>query len=232
MKICKRCDLEKPTEEFSKQSNSVDGRYPHCKKCDSDRKKLRRLNNLDSERLSDRIRYLENKPAKLKAAKEYRNREEVKVRSREYIKIWRSTLEAKTKRTIYQKRWDDKNKNKILAAKRINSKKRRVEDAAYKIRMNLSRRINMSLKRTVKKVDRTMILTGIGRLELMDYLAEKFVPGMTWENYGPVWHVDHIKPCSKFNLLEEKDQRACFHYKNLQPLFRIENIKKSNKYAE
>jgi hypothetical protein len=42
---------------------------------------------------------------------------------------------------------------------------------------------------------------------------------MTFENYGE-WEIDHMTPISKFNL---KD------YKNLQPLWMIDNRKKSNK---
>ena len=45
--------------------------------------------------------------------------------------------------------------------------------------------------------------------------------------YG--WHIDHIKPCASFDLSDPKQQLKCFNYKNLQPLWAEENIKKSNK---
>lgn len=55
---------------------------------------------------------------------------------------------------------------------------------------------------------------------------------MSWENYGFYgWHIDHIKPCSKFDLTDPKQQEQCFHYSNLQPLWAIENFKKSDKYV-
>jgi hypothetical protein len=57
----------------------------------------------------------------------------------------------------------------------------------------------------------------------------RFRPGMTWENYGPVWHVDHIKPCAKFDLTDPDQQRACFHFSNLQPLFADENLRKGGR---
>jgi len=53
--------------------------------------------------------------------------------------------------------------------------------------------------------------------------------GMTWENYGKYWHMDHRRPISSFNLLDDNDVTACFHYTNLQPLLAIENLKKNNK---
>jgi hypothetical protein len=43
------------------------------------------------------------------------------------------------------------------------------------------------------------------------------------------WHIDHIKPCSSFDLTKEEEQRKCFHYTNLQPLWATDNRKKADK---
>ena len=51
---------------------------------------------------------------------------------------------------------------------------------------------------------------------------------MNWDNYGQ-WHIDHIRPCASFNLLDPIEQKICFHYTNLQPLWAEDNLKKSNK---
>ena len=64
---------------------------------------------------------------------------------------------------------------------------------------------------------------------LIIHLEKQFKPGMTLDNYGE-WHIDHIKPITKFDLKNENELRKCFHYKNLQPLWAIENIKKGDKY--
>jgi len=52
---------------------------------------------------------------------------------------------------------------------------------------------------------------------------------MTWDNYGPKWHIDHIVPISNFNL-ENREQflQAC-NWLNLQPLWAEENLKKGNR---
>ena len=53
---------------------------------------------------------------------------------------------------------------------------------------------------------------------------------MTWKNHGlKGWHIDHIIPCAAFDLTKEEEQKKCFHYSNLQPLWWIDNLKKSNK---
>jgi hypothetical protein len=62
----------------------------------------------------------------------------------------------------------------------------------------------------------------------MLHLQLQFRDGMSWNNYGRVWHVDHIKPCASFNLLDESEQLKCFHYSNLQPLFAHENLVKGD----
>ena len=79
-----------------------------------------------------------------------------------------------------------------------------------------------------KKNNTTMELTGCSVIFLKGYLEAKFKDGMNWSNHG-LWHIDHIKPCISFNLLDENEQKACFHYSNLQPLWASENLSKSCK---
>ena len=52
---------------------------------------------------------------------------------------------------------------------------------------------------------------------------------MTKYNHG-LWHVDHIRPCASFDLSKPKQQKICFHYTNLQPLWAHENSSKGAKY--
>jgi hypothetical protein len=61
------------------------------------------------------------------------------------------------------------------------------------------------------------------------YLEDLMVDGMTWENYGSVWDIDHIVPLKYQNpTLEEIIERL--HYTNTQPLWKRDNIVKGNKY--
>lgn len=64
---------------------------------------------------------------------------------------------------------------------------------------------------------------------LVEHLERLFLPGMTWANHGPVWHIDHVVPCSKFDLTKPEEVRKCFALSNLQPLWGEDNIRKSNK---
>ena len=55
---------------------------------------------------------------------------------------------------------------------------------------------------------------------------------MSWENYGSYWHIDHIKPDSRFiyESVEDIEFKKCWALSNLQPLKAEDNLKKSNKW--
>ena len=79
-----------------------------------------------------------------------------------------------------------------------------------------------------EKAYKTIELLGCSIPEFKEYLEKLFKDGMNWDNYGYYgWHVDHILPCAYFDLSDPKQQRLCFHYTNLQPLWSKDNYKKS-----
>src|SRR6185369_5813664 len=82
-----------------------------------------------------------------------------------------------------------------------------------------------------KKSAKTKDLVGCPIEDLWKRLASQFRPGMTPENYGSVWHVDHKRPCASFDFSNPEHQRQCFHYSNLQPLFIEENRAKRDKWS-
>jgi hypothetical protein len=71
-------------------------------------------------------------------------------------------------------------------------------------------------------------MLGCSVQELWNHLESKFTPGMTRDNYGK-WHVDHIVPCVAFDLTDETQQLECFNFRNLQPLWARDNLKKHAK---
>jgi hypothetical protein len=82
-----------------------------------------------------------------------------------------------------------------------------------------------------KKAASTMELVGCTVAQLRQHLQAQFTDGMNWENYGKHgWHVDHIRPCASFDLADPEQQRQCFHYSNLQPLWAADNIRKGARW--
>lgn len=107
---------------------------------------------------------------------------------------------------------------------------RNKEDINHRLAGSLRARIRAAIKRdkTTKSFS-TMKLVGCTIEELKNHLKSQFDNKMNWQNYGS-WHVDHIIPVTAFNLSDLEQQKECFHFTNLQPLWGTENLRKSNKY--
>lgn len=80
----------------------------------------------------------------------------------------------------------------------------------------------------VTKACKAKELLDMDLAEYRIYLQGQFQPGMTWENYGPVWHIDHVRPCASFDLSDAAQQRECFNWSNTQPLFALDNLRKGD----
>ena len=97
-----------------------------------------------------------------------------------------------------------------------------------KVHQRLNARISAAFKRgRLSKSKTTAELLGCSIADCMDWLEAQFLPGMTWDNHGE-WHIDHIRPCASFDLTDPEQQKKCFHYTNLQPLWAKDNLSKSD----
>ena len=72
-------------------------------------------------------------------------------------------------------------------------------------------------------------MVGCSLGELVKHLEKQFLTGMSWENFG-MWHIDHIRPCASFDLENLSQAKLCFHYSNLQPLWALDNLRKSSTF--
>jgi len=98
-----------------------------------------------------------------------------------------------------------------------------------KIGMSFRRRVREALiAQRAGKFRSSSEMLGCTWQHLVTHLESQFKPRMTWENYGPYWHIDHKIPCAAFDLTKESEQRKCFHWTNLQPLTAVENFHKSD----
>lgn len=104
-------------------------------------------------------------------------------------------------------------------------------DIQYKIKTTLRNRFYSAIIKGFK-VKSVLKLLGCSIEECKIYIEKKFKHGMSWENHGKVWEIDHIKPCNSFDLTKLEEQEKCFHYTNLQPLTIFENRSKGDKYEK
>ena len=110
-----------------------------------------------------------------------------------------------------------------------NWQQKQSKDSNFRIALALRASVVGALKRQgVRKNRKTEALLGTTKVNARKYIESLFKPGMTWENHGE-WHLDHIIPCASFDLKCPVQQLACCYYKNLQPLWAIDNMKKGAK---
>jgi len=102
-----------------------------------------------------------------------------------------------------------------------------------RMRVNLGNRLNLAIRAGGGCKDQSVLrIIGCTVPELNEHIERQFVRGMTWKNYGGVWHVDHIVPCTYFDLTRHDEQRRCFHFTNLRPLWAEQNIKEGNRRGQ
>jgi hypothetical protein len=199
--------------------------------------------------------YLKNKEKILKDAKEYylKNKEKIKKCKKKFqLKNAKMLAEkakqrrikdkekiSKQRRKRYLKNVEKfkkqvrksylKHRKKIIAHGVAYTREKRRRDPYFRLIMNLRSRIRHALKGEDKSA-RSRELIGCTIEELWKQLEKNFKPGMTRENYGHyTWHVDHIIPCFSFDLSDPEQQKKCFHYTNLQPLWAFDNLSKGKK---
>lgn len=115
-------------------------------------------------------------------------------------------------------------KYKIWAAKYHRMK--RNEDIGFRLSSNLRNRVRKAML-GINRSTSTLKLIGCSIEELISHIESKFIAGMSWTNYGE-WHIDHIKPLNSFDLTDPVQLSAACNYRNLQPLWAEDNIRKSD----
>lgn len=214
-KICSNKFHKKwlPIEEFSTINKKyIDGEskyHSHCNKCRNYDRKIQRvrLNVFKELNFNNKFEtYLKNykRPEKKNGNK--------CVKHNEYIKICFECYPYESMEFI----------EKYKKIKKFNTLQR--------LKQNLRHRVYSALKNNNCSYN-SKELIGCNIEEYWEYLKPLMKEGMTKENYGPVWHIDHIKPVSLFDLKDPQEQKKCFNYKNTQPMFGAENIRKSNNYT-
>lgn len=174
-----------------------------------------------------------------------RNQERVRAYRKAYYEAHREQEHAS------RRKWGMENPDRIKELRRADAKKNgkarrerrkptRNANERKRYWSNLEYRLEKVLRASLTQAVRlqgtrksvaTERLVGCSWGALRAHLESLWKPGMTWENYGygeDRWNIDHIKPCASFDLSSPEQQKACFHYSNLQPMWQPENFKKGS----
>ena len=239
MKICKKCGINKPLDDYGDNKKNGDGKSIYCKECERLRGADYRNKNRQKVNESSKNWRINNPENYKKTIEKYLDKNP-NMKSTERAKIYRQDInyqeiERERTRDYYknnivierEKRKDYYHKNKKKEREKNNKWKnnKRKNDGFYRMKINLRHRLRDYLIGE-SKGKKTTEIVGLDKTEFKLYIQSKFVDGMSWENYGD-WHLDHIKP-----LCSAKDSEEALilnHYTNLQPLWAEDNLIKNRK---
>jgi hypothetical protein len=202
MKICSKCNIEKLLNQFNKNKTKSDGYHVWCKQCISINNK--KLYIIDSKRIKQQTNdyYHNNKDIISPKLKEYRNKLEIKLKQKQYIKEW-----VKNNKTHYRQY-----QNNYV-------KQRRNNDPYFKTIENLKSQIYIYLKNKTKN-NKTEILLGYKYVDFINKI------GIIKDNL----EIDHKIPISWFK--NETPIDIIWNLNNLQLTTQEYNRKKSNTYSD
>jgi hypothetical protein len=224
-RVCKKCGRSLPLSEFYSHTRKTGTalNYFSCKSCWAEAKKRRRIANPGKYAEQDR-KWQQKNREKCRA-----NCRRWKLKHPElYVKCQKKYYDAnREKRIETSKRYRLNNIEKYRGFRRAQYSKSK----SYRISVLLRRRMFGEMKKaSAKKSKTTFELLGCTISEFKKYIESIFLPGMSWENHSiHGWHLDHIIPISSFDLTKPDQQKICFNYKNIQPLWAEDNLRKSDK---
>ena len=220
---CTKCANVLPRSAFSKCLRRKTGLQAWCNNCK--RPEKTKLNLQEAERL----RIIEHKKCtKCKELLPYDSFHRTEQRTtlglqgqcknckNQWQSIWNhSDTGRKCKNRWAKNNWKDNEKYRVRHYER--AIERYTTDPKYKMTKLLRNRLGHALKRAVngklpKKYTNTLKLLGCDMSFFMKHIQKQFKPGMTWENQGKIWHIDHRVPCASFDLTDPEQQRTCFHF--------------------
>lgn len=150
-------------------------------------------------------------------AKQYRNNNKEIIKNNQ--KLWYDNVGRELKKEY------DKGR---LEYTRERDRVRYQTDENYRIIKVLRTRLYKTMKgdKSSKSI-KNMI--GVPFQYFLNWIEFQFQESMNWDNYGAIWDIDHVQPCSSFDLTNDDQKCMCFNWKNMRPLLKYDNAIKSNK---
>jgi hypothetical protein len=232
-KICKGCNKEKDLDDFFRLKYSHDGRQHYCKNCGSAK---------SAKYLKDRIpkRYVELtricKDCKIEMDIEMFNKNcqahngrlpICKTCAKNRLVKNRSKTKYKPRERSNEDRESAKNKRREWHRRRHQIRK--ATDPIYDIKRRLKFRIHHLMKKMdCVKSQTSMKLLGCTIQFFKEWIESQFPDDMSWADRKS-FHLDHVRPCASYNLLNPDEQKQCFSWMNYRPMWATENLSKGDR---
>jgi hypothetical protein len=232
-KLCKQCNNIKKAEKVKENLKNLDKTLNKtCSVCNTEKiiTSFSRdgLSNIciDCSNVKRRTKYNNNEEIRLKAIKQATELKQKKKIIRDEIKqaeLEKLEKEIGQENTICKYCKEVKPKTRFRH-NRLKCKDCERDDPEYTLQKATRSRIHSCLFKNKS----TCEYLGCSRNEYIKWLTNND-KGYTLENYGDMWHIDHVIPLSRFNLKNEEEILLAFNWRNTMPLAAKENLSKNNK---
>jgi hypothetical protein len=235
-RVCKQCGIEKSINEFHLSKVNRGGHKLICAKCYNWNHRPQKFKEFVIEKQKLAEKGLKRCPRckEIKEIIEYAFSKQKKDGLRSYCKSCEQQINLEKSRTpkFIIKQHEYMATPQYLQRLKDRYHKKMDTNENFKTGLYLRNELNVALKNQgVIKNTQFNIQIGCTIDELNRYLETQFIGGMTWENHNRHgWHIDHIIPVNAFNFKDPVQQRACFYFKNLRPMWGRLNIQKGDKY--
>lgn len=216
-KECNNCNETLPLTNFRSKIWKTKKYYENkCKKCTY----INNKNKLVESKITDPNKYKRTMDKKkLSDNKRYVNKQKsIRIQQNTYYRKNKDIISSKRK--IYRKQNPDKVKH---------WKNKYRDSIEGKISMNLRRRVRYEIGSGKDWLE----LLGCSYNHLKKWFEYNFNEdkhlGFTWENYGTVWTIDHVKPCKSFDMNNQQHIQQCFNWMNTLPVKKKYNQEKNGK---
>lgn len=239
---CSTCDETKPAGEFHRDGRLTRGLTSSCKGCRNGQnnrrnaeKRAEYLRENGGHLAAERVKRIAESRRRARASEQARRKRRLarmKVKEPErYLELRRrqehrqyEKRKTSAARRDYERAWRRAHAGERNERRRLRSR----ADPQFRMADRLRSRLYGAL-RGRRKTGSAVALLGCSLADAVAHLGRQFRPGMTWENHGPVWHVDHIRPLAGFDLTDPGQLAQACHFTNLQPLWAAENIAKRDR---
>jgi hypothetical protein len=220
-KKCKNCKLSKSSDQFNKSNLSIDGLSANCREC----QKTMRCKSASPKSDASTLLLDCGKCNLKKLASEFKPFKKAKSGYFSTCKsCWKPREWNKEKQKASEQKYVSSNPEKIKAK---NARQSKFPQRVMKQR--ISARIKCALESaSTYKSNKTVHYIGCDMKYLRKWLEYQFTEGMNWDNRSE-WHIDHVRPCAVYDLLDLEEQQKCFNWKNMRPCWKTENMEKGDK---
>ena len=219
MKICKKCNKNLSLDNYNKNKSKKDNLDIYCKSCVTEKSKKYRNPKTKPSSTNPN-----NKICILCVLEKSKTQFSKMISQHDGLNYWCKDCIKKQREN---KEW---HKNQYNEKKKKWAQQKYTSNLNFKLKSNLRCRINSILKKQkTYKNNNTLEYLGCSLDFYKQYIEQQFKLDMSWENHGVLWEIDHIIPCSSFDLTLEENIYKCFNHKNTQPLYKSINRSKSNK---